>query len=54
MGDADAFGAAVTSLIADPDRRRKLGLAAAKKVQADHDFDGAADILDRRLRALVE
>jgi len=54
MGDADAFGAAVASLIADPDRRRKLGLAAAKKVQADHDFDGAADILDRRLRALVE
>ena len=53
MGDAEAFGDAVAALIADPRRRQKMGLAAARKVEAEHDFASAAATIDSRLQALI-
>ena len=45
--------APLIALIADPHRRQKMGLAAARKVEADHDFASAAATIDRRLKALI-
>ena len=51
--DPAAFCEAVASLMADPARRRAMGLAAAQKAEADHGFAAAADIIDKKLRELV-
>ena len=52
-GDAAALCEAVAALMADPERRRKMGMAAARKAGADHGFTAAAELIDTKLRALV-
>jgi glycosyltransferase involved in cell wall biosynthesis len=51
--DPAAFCEAVAGLMADPARRRAMGLAAAQKAEADHGFAAAADVIDKKLRELV-
>ena len=53
-GDAAAFAAALGELLAAPDLRRALGAAAASRTAAAHDIAGAARLLDRILRGVVE
>ncbi|MCP4326828.1 MAG: glycosyltransferase family 4 protein [Alphaproteobacteria bacterium] len=53
VGDADAFADAVTSLVADPARRRRMSRSARDHVASRHDISRAAEILDRHLRGLV-
>lgn len=54
VGDAAAFAAAVATLVADRDRRLRLGANAAAVVRARHALPAAAITLDTALRALVE
>lgn len=49
-GDAQAFATAVRGLLADPERRRAMGAAAAARIAAEHDLDAAAGILDGAVR----
>jgi len=52
-GDAGAFAKAVSALLADPDRRRALGRAAARRAAGEHDISVAAGLLDRHIRRLT-
>jgi glycosyltransferase involved in cell wall biosynthesis len=52
-GDADAFAAAVRSLILDAPRRERMRAAAAQRVIEEHDISVAASFLDRHLRILA-
>lgn len=52
-GDADAFATAVASVLADPARRRRLGLAAARVAQERHTLAAAGAALDRLIRGLA-
>ncbi|MEX2408233.1 MAG: glycosyltransferase family 4 protein, partial [Rhodovibrionaceae bacterium] len=51
-GDAAAFAQAVRALLSDPERCRRLGRAAARKVRRDHDLAAAARTLDSILQDL--
>jgi glycosyltransferase involved in cell wall biosynthesis len=53
VGDAGAIARAVASLIDDPEARAQMGVAARRKVSAEHGLAGAARQLDAVLRALV-
>ncbi len=52
-GDAPAFADAVSMLLDDEDRRRRMGAAARAVVARDHDLAGAARRLDEVLRRAV-
>lgn len=52
-GDAAAFAAAVTELVADRARRETFGTRAAEVVRQAHGLPAAAEKLDAALRALV-
>jgi glycosyltransferase involved in cell wall biosynthesis len=51
-GDAPAFAKAVGRLLADPEHRRSLGRAAARRAAREHDVSVVANILDQRIRHL--
>ena len=51
-GDADAFAAAVNTLLADPDKREDYGRAAREICAKDHDLIVAAQRLDAMLTGL--
>jgi glycosyltransferase involved in cell wall biosynthesis len=51
-GDADAFAAAVRTLLADPGRRAAMGEAARHLVLRRHDLPTAARSLDAAIRLL--
>ncbi|HEX6201448.1 MAG TPA: glycosyltransferase, partial [Thermoanaerobaculia bacterium] len=44
-GDEAALAAALDSLVADPERRRRLGAAALARAQRDHALPAAAERL---------
>ncbi|MGB0696703.1 MAG: glycosyltransferase family 4 protein [Rhodospirillaceae bacterium] len=48
-GDAEAFTDALASLLKDPLQRKRLGLAARKRVFAQHSPDKALSILERQV-----
>jgi glycosyltransferase involved in cell wall biosynthesis len=50
-GDADAFAAAVSALLADPDRATRLGRAARARVQAHFTWQHLADLALAAYRA---
>jgi glycosyltransferase involved in cell wall biosynthesis len=52
-GDADAFAAAVRTLLVDPARRARYGEAAYDKVRRDHDLPAAAARLADIIEALA-
>lgn len=52
-GDATAFAAAISSLLADPSERERMGLAAMRRAARDHDITAASGLLDRHLRELA-
>jgi glycosyltransferase involved in cell wall biosynthesis len=52
-GDPAAFCEAVAALMADPQRRRIMAEAAVQKAAEAHGFAAAADLIDKKLRALV-
>jgi glycosyltransferase involved in cell wall biosynthesis len=52
-GDAAAFGEAVSMLLGDEDRRRRMGAAARAVVARDHDLARGARRLDEVLRRAV-
>jgi glycosyltransferase involved in cell wall biosynthesis len=45
-GDATAFATALSSLLADPARRQRMGAAAVQAVEAEHGLDATARRLD--------
>jgi glycosyltransferase involved in cell wall biosynthesis len=53
-GDAGAFAGAVRVLLADSERRKNMGAAAARRMASEHDIAVAAALLDRHLRPLVD
>jgi glycosyltransferase involved in cell wall biosynthesis len=52
-GDADAFAAAVRTLLTDPERRAQFGAAARTKVAGAHDLPAAAARLGEIIAALT-
>jgi glycosyltransferase involved in cell wall biosynthesis len=52
-GDAAVFAAALAALLEAPERRRAMGIAAARQAAAAHDIASAASRLDAILRRLV-
>jgi len=52
-GDATAFAAAVQSLIDDPEKRDRLGAAAARRVREQYDVPVAAERLDATLKTVA-
>jgi phosphatidylinositol alpha-1,6-mannosyltransferase len=48
--DPTAVAAALASVLEDPERRRRLGKAARKRVEEDFDYD----VLAARLRSGIE
>jgi glycosyltransferase involved in cell wall biosynthesis len=52
-GDSAAFAAALAALLEAPERRRAMGMAAARQAAATHDIAAAASRLDAILRRLV-
>jgi glycosyltransferase involved in cell wall biosynthesis len=52
-GDADAFAAAMYTLLEDPLRRHRMGAEALETIAREHDIATAASILDRALRDTV-
>jgi glycosyltransferase involved in cell wall biosynthesis len=52
-GDADAFAAAVRSLLLDPPLRERMRAAASQRAIEEHDITVAASFLDRHLRRLA-
>jgi glycosyltransferase involved in cell wall biosynthesis len=53
-GAVAAFACALAELLAQPERRRALGAAAALRVAAEHDIAAAARRLDAILRDVAE
>lgn len=53
IGDAHALASAIAVLLDEPLRRRQMGRAARRRVQARHDVAAAAATLNDALRALV-
>ena len=51
QGDAEAFAAAVRSLLGDRGRRARMGVAAAARAEREHDIEVAAALLDAHIRA---
>ena len=51
--DAGAFGAAISSLLADPDEARRRGLALRRRVEAGHSWRATADGLEAVYRDAV-
>jgi glycosyltransferase involved in cell wall biosynthesis len=52
-GDAVAFSAAVRRMLENPEKRRRMGRAAAARTVREHDLSAAAKAIDVRLRRLV-
>lgn len=52
-GDAEAFAAAVRTMLEDPGQRRRMGAAALDLIAEEHDIAGAARVLDRTVRDAV-
>ncbi len=52
-GDADAFAAALASLLADDEMRQAMSRAATDRAARVHDVGSAAALLDRHLRDLI-
>lgn len=52
-GDATAFAKAVRSLIDDPEKRTRLGTAAARRVREQYDVPVAAERLDATLKTVA-
>jgi len=51
-GDVDAFAAAIAVLLADPDRRARMGAAARRFVHDERSIEGAAARLSQMLESL--
>jgi glycosyltransferase involved in cell wall biosynthesis len=51
--DAGALAAALRSLIDDPERRRAMGVAGRRHVEAYHDVDKEARVLEERYLAVL-
>jgi glycosyltransferase involved in cell wall biosynthesis len=52
-GDARAFADDVATLVADPERRVAMGVAAGRFVQTERNLGRAADILGAALRPMI-
>ena len=53
MYDEKRFVAAVETLLSDPERRRRMGAAAAARVRRRHDLDRNYEIVQRVLERMV-
>ena len=53
VGDPRAFADAVRALLAAPERRRRMGLAARSRVAREHSFEAASDRIGTMVEALL-
>jgi phosphatidylinositol alpha-1,6-mannosyltransferase len=49
----DQVADGIRSLLADPDRLRRMGEAGRRRVETSHNWDRAADVVDRVQRELA-
>jgi glycosyltransferase involved in cell wall biosynthesis len=53
-GDWEALSNALNLLARDPERRKALGLAAFTRLRRDFSMEGGIDVLEERLRAVID